>query len=61
MIKRKVMNKLIQSGLAKPFYVIERSYTDNGNRELESLIVSTDGIMPCMTTRPDCLGVVVYE
>lgn len=55
------MNKLIQSGLAKPFYVIEHSYTDNGNRELESLIVSTDGIMPCMTTRPDCLGVVVYE
>ena len=55
------MNNLIKSGLVKPFYVVEHSYTDNGGRDLENLIVSTDGIMPCMTTRPDCLGVVVYE
>ena len=28
---------------------------------LENLIVSTDGIFPCLTTRPDTLGVVIDE
>ena len=38
---------------------MEHSYTDNGSRDLTRLIVSTNGIFPAMTTRPDCLGVVV--
>ena len=56
-IKKKVINDLLKSGLVKPYDVVEHSYTDNGKRELKNLIVSKDGIFPCMTTRPDCLGV----
>lgn len=58
MIKKQVMNRLLESGLLKPYYVVEHSYTDNGKRTLQNLIVSTNGLFPCMTTRPDCLGVV---
>ena len=58
MIKAKIINDLIQSGLLKPYYVVEHSYTDNGERNLERLIVSTNGIFPCLTTRPDTLGIV---
>lgn len=60
-IKRKICEQLIQSGKLKPFYVVEHSYTDGGGRMLENLIVSTDGIFPCLTTRPDTLGVVIDE
>ena len=59
MIKKKVIHKLIQSGLLKPYDVIEHSYT--AGKSLQQLIVSTNGILPCITTRPDTLGVVVYE
>ena len=58
MIKKKVINNLLDSGLVQPYDVIEHSYTDNGKRDLEDLIVSQDGVFPCMTTRPDCLGAV---
>lgn len=58
MIKKKVINKLLDSGLLQPYDVIEHSYTDNGKRGLENLVVSKNGVFPCMTTRPDCLGTV---
>ena len=58
-IKTKIVKQLLDSGLVKPFDVVEHSYTDNGSRDLTRLIVSTNGIFPAMTTRPDCLGVVV--
>ena len=58
-IKTKIVKQLLASGLVKPFDVVEHSYTDNGSRDLTRLIVSTNGIFPAMTTRPDCLGVVV--
>ena len=32
-----------------------------GGRDINNLIVSTDGIFPCLTTRPDTLGVVIDE
>ena len=32
-----------------------------GGRTIEKLIVSTNGIFPTLTTRPDCLGVVVID
>jgi len=36
-------------------------FTDNGSRDLESLVVSRNGIFPTLTTRLDVLGVVVME
>ena len=61
MIKRAIVNKLIQSNLLKPYYVVEHSYTDNGKRDISKLIVSKNQIFPCLTTRPDTLGIVWKE
>lgn len=60
-IKIKTINELLKSKLVKPYDIINHSYTDGGGRMLENLIVSTNGIFPCLTTRPDTLGVVVNE
>lgn len=60
-IKSKLATKLIDSGKVKEFDVIEHSFTDNGDRDMDRLIVSTDGIFPTITTRPDVLGVVVND
>ena len=60
-IKTKTINELLKCGLVKPYDIINHSYTDGGGRMLENLIVSTNGIFPCLTTRPDTLGVVVNE
>ena len=60
-IKTQVVRKILNSGLVKPYDVVEHSYTDNGKRELKNLIVSKDGIFPCITTRPDTLGVVIIN
>ena len=59
MIKQKVIHNLLKSGLLKPYDVVEHSYT--AGKTPKDLIVSTNGIFPCMTTRPDCLAVVVCE
>ena len=59
MIKRKLISKLLESGLAKEMDVIEHSYTDGGTRDMNKIIVSRNGIVPSFTTRPDTLGVVV--
>ena len=59
MIKKKVIHKLIKSGMLKPYYIVEHSYT--AGKDLQQLIVSTNGILPCITTRPDTLGVVVIN
>ena len=58
-IKTKVIKELLNSGLVKPYDIVEHSYTDNGARDLTKLVVSTNGIFPCITTRPDTLGVVI--
>lgn len=60
-IKKKKIIEILSSGLVKPFDVVEHSYTDGGGRTINKLIVSVDGIFPTITTRPDCLGVVVDE
>ena len=60
-IKTKIVKQLLQSGLVKPYDIVEHSFTDNGQRKLERLVISTDGIMPTITTRIDCLGVVVKD
>lgn len=56
MIKQKVINELIKKGIIKPYFVINHSYTDNGERDLNRLIIAKDNISPCLTTRPDTLG-----
>lgn len=58
-IKSKVIQKLLESNLVKPYDVIEHSYT--AGKSLQQLIVSTNGILPCITTRPDTLGVVIIN
>ena len=61
-LKSEIAKKIIESGLVKPFDVIEHSFTDGGGRKLERLVISTNGIFPTLTTRPDVLGVVIeYE
>lgn len=60
-IKSDLCKQLLSQGLVKLYDVVEHSYTDGGGRNIERLVVSTNGIFPCITTRPDTLGVVVDE
>ena len=60
-IKSKLCDDLIKYDLVKPYYVINHSFTDNGERDLDKVIISKDNILPCLTTRPDILGVVIDE
>ena len=60
-IKKDIASKLLKSNLLKPYYVVEHSYTDNGKRDISKLIVSKNQIFPCLTTRPDTLGIVWKE
>lgn len=65
-LKNRLCNDLVKSGLVKEFDVVDHSYTNglngknpNSKQKLEDYIVTTDNSMPCLTTRPDNLGVVV--
>ena len=60
-IKADLCHQLISLGKVKEFDVIEHSFTDNGQRDLDRLVVSKDGIFPTLTTRPDCLGIAVKK
>ena len=51
----------VENGKVKEFDVINHSYTDSGERVVSKTIISTNGIFPTITTRPDTLGVVVDE
>ena len=65
-LKNRLCNDLVKSNLVKEFDVVDHSYTNglngknpNSKQKLEDYIVTTDNSMPCLTTRPDTLGVVV--
>ena len=65
-LKNRLCNDLVKSNLVKEFDVVDHSYTNglngknpNSKQKLEDYIVTTDNSMPCLTTRPDNLGVVV--
>ena len=65
-MKEILCDKLIESGVVKENDVINHSYTNglNGNnpnsrQTLEDYIETKDNTSPCLTTRPDTLGVVV--
>lgn len=38
MIKTKIVKQLLESGLLKPYYVVEHSYTDGGGETYKSLL-----------------------
>ena len=65
-MKNILCNELVKSGILKIGTIINHSYTNglngknpNSRQKLEDYIESENGILPTMTTRPDCLGVVV--
>lgn len=65
-LKIKLCNELIKSGILKENYVVNHSYTNglngknpNSRTTLYDYIETTNGLSPTLTTRPDCLGVVV--
>lgn len=67
-MKEKLCDRLLENNIVKENYVVNHSYTNglNGNNpnsriKLEDYIETTDGIVNCLTTRPDVLGVVVKE
>lgn len=67
-MKEKLCDKLVESGIVKENDVVNHSYTNGltgknprSRQKLEDFIETRDGIMPCMTTRPDTLGIVVKD
>ena len=65
-MKEILCDKLIESGVVKENDVINHSYTNgltgknpNSRQTLEDYIETKDNTSPCLTTRPDTLGVVV--
>ena len=58
-LKIKLCNELVQKGVVKGGEIINHSYTNSPQRStLDKYIESKNGIMPTITTRPDCLGYV---
>ena len=67
-MKQKLCDDLIKNGVVKENDVINHSYTNglngknpNSRQKLEDYIETTDNSSPCLTTRPDTLGVVVKD
>ena len=67
-MKEKLCNELIEKNVVKENYVINHSYTNglngknpNSRISLEDYIETTDNCSPCLTTRPDTLGVCVKD
>ena len=65
-MKEKLCDELVESGLLNDGTVINHSYTNglcgknkNSRQTLEDYIESNNGVMPCVTTRPDTMGIVV--
>ena len=60
--KYNLCQKLLSSGLLKEGYIINHSYTGNvDDNNLSKHILSTNHIMPTLTTRCDIYGVVVRD
>ena len=65
-MKEKLCDELVESGLLNDGTVINHSYTNglcgknkNSRQTLEDYIESNNGVMPCVTTRPDTMGIEV--
>lgn len=58
-LKTKLCNRLVQEGVVHGGEIINHSYTTSEQRDtLDKYIENKEGIMPTLTTRPDCLGYV---
>lgn len=60
-LKKELCNKLIEDGLVEEYDVVKHSYTSqimDGNKKC---VEKSDGVMITLTTRGDCLGVVVKD
>ena len=56
-LKADLCNKLVEEGIVKGGEVVNHSYTTSVQRNtLDKYIESNNGVMPTLTTRPDCLG-----
>ena len=56
-MKTVLCNKLVKENIVRGGEIVNHSYTTSKQRDtLNKYIESDDGIMPTMTTRPDCLG-----
>lgn len=61
-LKTKLCNKLVEKEVVHGGEVVNHSYTNSEQRDtLDKYIESKNGIMPTVTTRPDCLGYVENE
>lgn len=60
-MKRMLCNKLIQDGDVEEGDVIKHSYTQQILEGKKKCVEKSDGIMITLTTRPDCVGVVVKD
>lgn len=56
-LKTDLCNKLVKDGIVKGGEIVNHSYTTSEQRNtLDKYIESKNGVMPTLTTRPDCLG-----
>jgi site-specific DNA-cytosine methylase len=63
-LKRALCNELLEKGLVEEGDVIRHSYTNNRMSNLDDNVVRTESkekLSPTLSTRSDCLGVVVKE
>lgn len=60
-LKNKYCNSLIEQGKVKENDVVNHSYTNNRIEDIDHRTTELNNIFPTMTTRPDCLGVVVKD
>ena len=60
-LKKNLCNKLVKEGVVKGGEIVNHSYTTSEQRNsLSKYIESDNGIMPTLTTRPDCLGYTTF-
>lgn len=60
-LQKKLCNKLIEDGLVEEYDVIKHSYTSQIMSGNKKCVEKNDGVMITLTTRSDCLGVVVKD
>lgn len=64
-LKKELCEKLIKGGQLRLYDVIMHSYThnrlDNGAKNMNRIQSQDNNICPALTTRCDCLGVVVKD
>ncbi len=60
-LKKKLCNELIRGGYVKEMDIVKHSYSTDRMNRLDNAVEKENNICPTLTTRCDCLGVVVYD